>query len=253
LVRRLCPIFAGHSAKRSMQSMKTLHLLRHAKSSWKEPGLDDHERPLSKRGRAAASAIAKHMKRTAIAPDIVLCSTAVRTKETLEPIAKKLKLAKVIFEAGIYEVAENELWKHLGALPEQADTALMIGHNPGLHNLALALADTDSVGHLPPPEGKFPSGALATFSFEGRWRELRPRRAHHSITKTSGNRRPASDAPSVIQAARAPLAIRRRRRHLDEIRGWIVLPAGAWRPRLADRGDRRHERLARRASGAFGI
>jgi len=178
LVRRLCPIFAEHSAKRSMQSMKTLHLLRHAKSSWKEPGLDDHERPLSKRGRAAASAIAKHMKRTAIAPDIVLCSTAVRAKETLEPIAKKLKPAKVIFEAGIYEVAENELWKHLGSLPEQADTALMIGHNPGLHNLALALADADSVGHLPPPEGKFPSGALATFSFEGRWRELRPRSAH---------------------------------------------------------------------------
>ena len=108
--------------------MKTLHLLRHAKSSWKEPGLDDHERPLSKRGRAAASAIAKHMKRTAIAPDIVICSTAVRTKETLEPIAKKLKPAKVIFEVGIYEVAESELWKHVGALPEQADTVLMIGH-----------------------------------------------------------------------------------------------------------------------------
>ena len=135
--------------------MKTLHLLRHAKSSWKEPGLDDHERPLSKRGRAAADAIAKHMKRTAIAPDIVLCSTAVRTKETLEPIAKKLKPAKVIFEAGIYEVAERELWKHVGALPEQADTVLMIGHNPGLHNLALALADADSVGHLPPSEGSF--------------------------------------------------------------------------------------------------
>jgi phosphohistidine phosphatase len=76
----------------------------------------------------------------------------------------------------IYEVAERELWKHVGALPEQADTLLMIGHNPGLHNLVLALAEADSVGHLPPPEGKFPSGALATFSFEGQWRDARAAR-----------------------------------------------------------------------------
>jgi phosphohistidine phosphatase len=160
------------------RSTKTLHLLRHAKSSWKEPGLDDHQRPLSKRGRAAASAMAKHIHRAAIAPDIVLCSTAVRAKETLEPIAKKLKPAKVIFESGIYEVAERELWKYVRALREQADTVLMIGHNPGLHNFALALADADSVDHLPPLHGKFPSGALATFSFDGRWKDLRPHGAH---------------------------------------------------------------------------
>jgi phosphohistidine phosphatase len=153
-------------------------LLRHAKSSWKELGLDDHERPLSKRGRAAANAIAKHMRRAAMAPDIVLCSTAVRAKETLEPVAKKLKPAKVIFEAGIYEVAERELWKYVWALPKQAATVLMIGHNPGLHNFALALADADSVDHLPPPQGKFPSGALATFSFDGQWKDLRPHGAH---------------------------------------------------------------------------
>jgi phosphohistidine phosphatase len=160
------------------RSRKTLHLLRHAKSSWKELGLDDHERPLSKRGHAAASAMAKHMGRAAIAPDIVLCSTAVRAKETLEPIAKKLKPAKVTFESGIYEVAERELWKYVCALPEQAGTVLMIGHNPDLHNFALALADADSVDRLPPPHGKFPSGALATFSFDGQWKDLRPRGAH---------------------------------------------------------------------------
>jgi phosphohistidine phosphatase len=54
----------------------------------------------------------------------------------------------------------------------------MIGHNPGLHEFALALADRDSVDYLPPLEGKFPTGALATFSFEGRWKDLRPRAAH---------------------------------------------------------------------------
>jgi phosphohistidine phosphatase len=53
----------------------------------------------------------------------------------------------------------------------------MIGHNPGLHNFALALAGPESAGDLPPPEGKFPTGALATFSFEGRWKDLLPHRA----------------------------------------------------------------------------
>jgi phosphohistidine phosphatase len=158
--------------------MKTLHLLRHAKSSWKQVGLDDRERPLSKRGRAAASAMAKHMRRGKIAPDIVLCSTAVRAKETLEPIAKRLKPAKMLFERGIYEVPERNLWKYVRALPERANTVVMIGHNPGLHDFALALATHDSVDRLPPPEGKFPTGALATFSFDGRWKDLRPRTGH---------------------------------------------------------------------------
>jgi phosphohistidine phosphatase SixA len=88
-------------------------------------------------------------------------------KQTLKPIAKRLKPAKVVFETGIYEVPERKLWKYVWALPAHADTVLIIGHNPGLHAfalaLALALADADSVDHLPPPEGKFPSSALATF------------------------------------------------------------------------------------------
>jgi len=186
------------------RSMKTLHLLRHAKSSWKELGLDDHERPLSKRGRAAANAMAKHMRRAAMAPDIVLCSTAVRAKETLEPVAKKLKPAKVVFERGIYEVAERELWKYVRALPEQADTVLMIGHNPGLHNFALALADANSVDHLPPPHGKFPSGALATFSFDGRWKDLRPHSAHLvSFVRP----RELSDAERKRESCQAPTGL----------------------------------------------
>jgi phosphohistidine phosphatase len=163
--------------EKRLGSMKTLHLLRHAKSSWKQVGLDDHERPLSKRGRAAASAMAKHMKRAGIEPDIVLCSTAVRAKETFDHIAKKLKPKKVLFKRGIYEEPGRHLWKCVRALSERADTALMIGHNPGLHTFALTLADIDSVEHLPPSGGKFPTGALVTLSFDGRWKDLRPRTA----------------------------------------------------------------------------
>lgn len=158
--------------------MKTLHLLRHAKSSWKDPTLDDHERPLSKRGRAAAKTMARFLEEAELAPDVVLCSTAVRAKQTLGPIVKRLRPAKVIFERGIYEVPQRKLWKYLWALPENADNVLMIGHNPGLHELALALADADSRKQLPPSGGKFPTGALATFSFDGPWKDLRPNGAH---------------------------------------------------------------------------
>jgi phosphohistidine phosphatase len=154
--------------------MKTLHLLRHAKSSWKDPALEDHERPLSKRGRSAAKAMAKYMERTEIAPDFVLCSTAVRARQTLNPIAKRLRPAKVVFENAIYEVPQRRLWMYLWALPEHAEIVLVVGHNPGLHDLALALTDPGSRNHALLPEGKFPTGALATFSFDGRWGDLRP-------------------------------------------------------------------------------
>ena len=158
--------------------MKTVHLLRHAKSSWKDPTLNDHERALSKRGRAAAKAMAKHLEREKMAPDVVLCSTAVRAKETLDPIAKRLRPAKVVFEAGVYEGAQRKLWKYLLAVPEPVQTVLMIGHNPGLRDLASELADAGSLNQLPSSEGKFPTGALASFSFDGMWKDLQPHSAH---------------------------------------------------------------------------
>lgn len=154
--------------------MKTLHLLRHAKSSWKDPALDDHERPLNKRGRETAKLIGAYLRRAKIRPDVVLCSTAVRAKQTLAPISKEIKPPKVVLKRGIYEVAQRKLWKHIWTLPESADCVLMIGHNPALHDLALALADAKSRKRLPPPEAKFPTGALVSFSVDGAWKELRP-------------------------------------------------------------------------------
>ena len=82
--------------------MKTLYLLRHAKSSWKDPGLDDLDRPLNKRGRETAKTMAAHLRRAKITFDLVLCSTAVRAKQTLEPIAKAIKPPRVVFESRIY-------------------------------------------------------------------------------------------------------------------------------------------------------
>jgi phosphohistidine phosphatase len=157
--------------------MKTLHLLRHAKSSWNDPDLDDHDRPLSKRGRETARAIAAYLRRVKIAPDLVICSTAVRARQTLDPITKAIKPPKVILEREIYEVAQEKIWKHLWKLPESADCVLLIGHNPGLHDLALELADPDSAKLVPPRGGKFPTGAMASFRFDRAWKAMQPHSA----------------------------------------------------------------------------
>ena len=130
-------------------------------------------RPLNKRGRESAKTMAAYLRRARISPDVVVCSTALRAKQTLEPIANAIKPPRVTFESRIYGVAQPELLKYLRGLPESVECALLIGHNPGLHDLALALADAKSRKHLPPAEGKFPTGAMATFRFDGAWKELR--------------------------------------------------------------------------------
>ncbi len=154
--------------------MKTVHRLRHATSRWKALALDDHDRPLARRGRATAKVVAAYLKRRGIVPDLVICSSAARARQTLKPIAKAIKPGEVVLEDRVYAVAEDALLRYLQALPERAGSVLLIGHNPGLHELALALADAASRRRLPPADGKFPTGALASFRFAGSWKELRP-------------------------------------------------------------------------------
>jgi phosphohistidine phosphatase len=157
--------------------MKSLHLLRHAKSSWEDPGLNDHDRPLSKRGRETAKMMAAYLRRAKIAPDLVICSTAMRAQQTLDPIAKAIKPLKVVLEREIYGGAQRALWEQLWNLPESAKSVLVIGHSPALHDLALELAAADVNNLLPSAGGKFPTGAMASFRFDGAWRELEPHSA----------------------------------------------------------------------------
>jgi phosphohistidine phosphatase len=157
--------------------MKTLHILRHAKSSWNNPGLDDHDRPLNKRGRRTAETIAAYFRQAKIAPDLVICSTAVRAQQTLEPIAKARKPPKVIIQRGIYEGMQQTMWDQLRHLPKSAKCVLLIGHNPSLHDLALTLVDADSAKLLPPQGGKFPTGAMASLRIRGGWKALQPHEA----------------------------------------------------------------------------
>jgi len=157
--------------------MHALHLLRHAKSSWDDDGLDDHDRPLSKRGRRDAEAIARHLAERGGTPHLVLSSTAARARATLEPLLDRLKPRRVLLDRDLYLAPGAKLLEHLREAGEDVGMALLVGHNPGLHELALLLADPDSPVELPPLSGKFPTGALASFRFGPAWRRLKPHTA----------------------------------------------------------------------------
>jgi phosphohistidine phosphatase len=144
--------------------VKTVLLLRHAKSGWSNPGLTDHERPLSARGERAADLMADHVARKTPRPDIILCSTAVRTRQTLAPLVRRLTTPAppISLEKGLYLASETALLTRLRALPDEAATVLLIGHNEGIGQLAEALAGRGPSALIDALREKFPTGALAT-------------------------------------------------------------------------------------------
>jgi len=150
----------------------TLLLLRHAKSSWVDPTLPDHDRPLASRGRRDAKRIAKHLAGLEFEPELVLCSSAVRTRETLELVRPALGNSKVLFEDGLYGASSDELLARIRDVPDAVGSVMLIGHNPGLEQLALLLASSgDELRGL---ETKFPTAALATLAVETTWSRLAP-------------------------------------------------------------------------------
>jgi phosphohistidine phosphatase len=118
--------------------MRRLYLLRHAKSSWDDPALPDSERPLAPRGRRDAKRIGKHLGRLGITPALVLCSSAVRTQETLDLIRPALAEAAVQIEEQLYGASSETMLERIRDVPDEVGSLLLIGHNPGLHDLALA-------------------------------------------------------------------------------------------------------------------
>lgn len=149
--------------------MHQLHLLRHAKSSWDDDA-DDHDRPLNRRGREAARAIGENLPKVVSGFDLVLCSSALRTRETAELALAGFKQGpKILFEDGIYLASCNALLQRVRQLNDRYDTVMVIGHNPGLHELALALAAPDSVGFSTLANGKFPTGVRCRFVIGTDW------------------------------------------------------------------------------------
>jgi len=157
-------------------AMLILHLLRHAKSSWDEPAVDDFDRPLAKRGTKAGRLVATYLAEHEIRPDLVLCSTARRTRETLGLVAPAFgRDTRTQIDDAFYLASAEQLLRSLRAVAPGPRHVLVIGHNPGLHELALDLAPDDDDPQRQAMAAKFPTAALAGFEIKAaHWAALRP-------------------------------------------------------------------------------
>jgi phosphohistidine phosphatase len=152
-----------------MTATKQLFVMRHAKSSWDDPGLDDHERPLAPRGRRAVKLLAAHVRDNGIEPALVLCSSARRARETLAGVSPG---GRTLIEPELYGAGVTEILGMLQRIPEDTGSTMVVGHNPALQMLVLRLAGRGA--QLGAIRDKFPTGALATLTFDGPWNELAP-------------------------------------------------------------------------------
>src|SRR5438445_1266609 len=138
---------------------RQLFVLRHAKSSWEDPGLDDHERPLAPRGKRATQLISAYLRAGKIEPTLVLCSSARRTRETLDLVVPG---GKTVIEPELYAASATTVLERLRRVPAKTASVMVVGHNPSLQTLVTRLALED-VGDatLSAVKRKFPTGAIA--------------------------------------------------------------------------------------------
>jgi phosphohistidine phosphatase len=148
--------------------MKTLFVLRHAKSSWDNPDWSDFERPLNARGFEAARFIGSFIYERGLAPQTIVSSPAKRAKQTAVLVREIAEISKpIVFDERIYEASPHALFNLIREFGEDLESALIIGHNPGFENLVRMLTgETVSM----------PTAALARINLVGldAWSELAP-------------------------------------------------------------------------------
>lgn len=145
--------------------MPSLILWRHAKSSWSKDGLADHDRPLNSRGRTAAQMMARHLAGLGRLPGQVLCSTAQRTRETLEPLLSLIQSdATITLTRDIYQADAQSLLDLIRKQPMTDEPLMVIGHNPTFEDLTSALVAPETILAHPNGGSLFPAGALAMLS-----------------------------------------------------------------------------------------
>jgi phosphohistidine phosphatase len=154
--------------------VKNLLLLRHAKSSWDEPALDDHDRPLSPRGVRAARWIASHLRERQLRPELVLSSSARRARQTLDAVQSVLDDAvDVQVDDELYGASADALVERLRIIDASIASVMVIGHNPGLEDLAVDLAGDGDPTALKQLHTKFPTAALAVLDLDqSEWARL---------------------------------------------------------------------------------
>jgi phosphohistidine phosphatase len=156
---------------------RTLVLVRHGKSSW-DLDVDDHERPLSARGRRDAEAIGRWLGERSFRPDLVLCSTAIRTKQTWEcAMAGGATAGEVQYRREIYHARVPELLTLIRSIPDEIHTMLVLGHAPGIPDLVEHVCVRTQSPDWAQMDSKFPTSALAVVNVPGPWPELGKARA----------------------------------------------------------------------------
>jgi phosphohistidine phosphatase len=160
--------------------MLTLALLRHAKSNWDVPGALDFERDLAPRGLEAAPRMGREIARLGFSPDLVLCSDAVRARMTLDLVAPSIAPPPrtVLHEKRLYMASARELLARLHEVPDTVKSVMLVGHNPGFHELNIALIGDAAPEAERAAKSKFPTCALAIYTFDtDQWAQVAPRKA----------------------------------------------------------------------------
>ena len=157
--------------------MRRLMLLRHAKSDWSTPGARDRDRPLSARGREAAPKMGAYMARHALVPDLIVASPATRVGETLDHLLPAFNEPPTIrHDDRLYETGADALLDVIKETPKSVHSLLLVGHNPGLAELASLLMASGDVEARQRLIEKFPTAALAVIDFPlDDWGRLHPK------------------------------------------------------------------------------
>lgn len=156
--------------------MKQLAILRHAKSDWGNPGLTDFDRPLNKRGRKAAKKVGNELRERGLSFDRIVCSPAQRAKETVERFERGYEsLPELSFEPRLYMCSTGTLIDVINNLPDEAQTVMIVGHNPGFHDIVLRMTKPNGDGLREKVGANYPTGAFALIDFPtDHWADVEP-------------------------------------------------------------------------------
>jgi phosphohistidine phosphatase len=152
--------------------MKSLYLLRHAKAE-RHPGMEDFDRPLARRGRDDARALGAYMRRHELHPALIVCSSARRASETAALVIEGLGPVPTRHHRSLYLASAGVLLREIHHTDEGLASLMLVGHDPGMHALAVALAGNGEPELLASLHAKLPTGALVVLEFEAaRWRDV---------------------------------------------------------------------------------
>jgi phosphohistidine phosphatase len=167
-------VFHAKLGRMSVAESRRIVLFRHAKADW--PQVPDHERPLADRGRTDAAVAGRKLSDSGIPLDLAVCSTATRTRETWKLAVHELPhRPKTVYEERVYDASPGELIAVLNETPDDVQSVVLIGHNPGVQGLADILAgqaEKDTRARM--SSRGFPTAAYAVLTFTGPWKTLEP-------------------------------------------------------------------------------